>query len=458
MENSKEVNSKNVKLLLLYFSIAFIVIGIIGGIYTGTLSDMVPGFVRIITSPAQLTRDYFKLGGIAGCFLNVGLSGLLGVALAYIFGTVANGATIAGFFLVTGFAFFGLNFLNIIPCMLGVLVYGMVTKKKLGTVVNLCMFSTALSPFISEVLFRYPATGSDEIMGASLVPTGIVLAIVLGLLIGFFMPPLCAHAQNYHKGYDLYNAGPAAGFLACVFVGLLWKLTGIAKPGNTFVGSGTFTNAAGVEVSYDMFIIVTFAIMFIIPLVIGFVSNGDYGKVLADAGHKSDFVDNYGFSAVCKNLGFYGLFLLAFYSILHFCFGAKFTGPTVGAIICAYTFVGAGAHPKNVWPIAAGYVIAGLLATMVFQPMLGLEKAGLTLATQAIVVGFAFSTGMAPISGKHGFIWGIIAGIIHFSIVTILPDLHWGFNLYNGGLTSGVVAFVLIPFIEQYWPDKAEAK
>ena len=165
MENSKEANSKNVKLLLLYFSIAFIAIGIVGGLYTGTLNDMIPGFIRIITSPGQLTRDYFKLGGIAGCFLNVGLSGLLGVIFAYIFGTVANGATIAGFFLVTGFAFFGLNFVNIIPCMLGVLVYGMVTKKNLGSVVNLCMFSTALSPFISEVLFRYPATGSEEIMG-----------------------------------------------------------------------------------------------------------------------------------------------------------------------------------------------------------------------------------------------------------------------------------------------------
>ena len=47
--------------------------------------------------------------------------------------------------------------------------------------------------------------------------------------------------------------------------------------------------------------------------------------------------------------------------------------------------------------------------------------------------------------------------MMHFAIVTLIPLQYDFFNFYNGGFTAGVVAFVLIPFIEHYWPAKAEA-
>jgi len=46
---------------LLGFSVAFV----IGALLAGNLGDLFPGLFRIWTSPAQFTRDYFKLGGLA---------------------------------------------------------------------------------------------------------------------------------------------------------------------------------------------------------------------------------------------------------------------------------------------------------------------------------------------------------------------------------------------------------
>ena len=87
-----------------------------------------------------------------------------------------------------------------------------------------------------------------------------------------------------------------------------------------------------------------------------------------------------------------------------------------------------------------------------------MQDAGrLGMNTVGILIAFSYSTGMAPISGKYGVIWGIIAGMMHFAIVTLIPLQYDFFNFYNGGFTAGVVAFVLVPFIEHYWPDKAKA-
>ena len=66
------------------------------------------------------------------------------------------------------------------------------------------------------------------------------------------------------------------------------------------------------------------------------------------------------------NMGIYGIFIIIIYLLFHFLFGAKFTGPTVGAIVCANTFVLAGKHPRNVFPIVIGYLLAGILAEFFF--------------------------------------------------------------------------------------------
>ena len=144
---------------------------------------------------------------------------------------------------------------------------------------------------------------------------------------------------------------------------------------------------------------------------------------------------------------------------MKFCFGAKFSGPIAGVVWCAYTWVAAGAHPGNVLPIGIGYVLISLVSTKLCPALgIGAEAGRLGMSTVGILIAFSYATGMAPISGKYGVIWGIIAGMMHFAIVTLIPLQYDFFNFYNGGFTAGVVSFVLIPFIEHWWPAKAETK
>jgi len=80
---------------------------------------------------------------------------------------------------------------------------------------------------------------------------------------------------------------------------------------------------------------------------------------------------------------------------------------------------------------------------------------------QAIVVGACYASGLAPITGHYGPIAGIIAGILHYCTVTSVPAIHGGFNLYNGGFTSGLVAFAMVPVLESFFKtiqDKKAAK
>ena len=198
-------SSKMILRALLGFSVAFL----IGALCAGNWGELIPGFVRINTRPSQFTMDYFVLGGLGSAFLNTGLIGLICCGVLYFSKAKCTGLTVAAFWLNVGYGTFGMNCVNIWPFIFGVWVYSRIKKVSFGSVANLSLFATALAPFASEFIFRYP---NQEATGFSFV--GLVIAIIFGIAVGLVMPALCAHAPNFHKGYDLYNAGPAAGFLA----------------------------------------------------------------------------------------------------------------------------------------------------------------------------------------------------------------------------------------------------
>ena len=413
-------SSKILRALLSAFSLAFL----IGAICAPDRADMIGGFVRILTKPSLLTKDYFfsEIGSISGAFLNAGLVGVVCCAMMYLPGTSIAGGTVAAYMLTVGFSFFGINFLNIWPFILGTFIYSLIRKQPFAKSINFAMFSTALAPLVSEVLFRYP---DAEVHAVTLL--GVVLALVIGIVVGLCMPALCAHAQNFHKGYDLYNAGPAAGFLCFAIFAIMYKTLGIQAPeiaATLGEGNAAFCN--------------TFAIVcFVLCLLFGLLLNNGfkgYGKLLLDPGHKVDFAAKYGIGPCVINFGVYGLFILAYYNLI----GAKFTGPTFGVVWCMLAFCASGSTVLNVLPIMVGYFIASLFGASAIN-------------AQAIVVGLCFASGLAPVTGHYGIIAGIVAGILHYCCVTSVPAIHGGFNLYNGGFTSGIVAFVLVPVLEHFF-------
>ena len=415
---------------------AFTAAFLIGGVLAPDLTDMFPGLIRICTLPAQLTRDHFKpeLGSISGAMLNYFLVGAVCCALMFLPEANINGGTVLGFFQTLGFCSYGMNILNILPLMLGTAVYCLIRKQSFGKNLNFFMFSTAIAPLITHVLFYYPVVGEAP----NLTPLGVVLALVVGVVFGCALPPLCAHSPGFHKGYDLYNAGPAAGFLCFLIYAVLHRTLGVDAPAITAdLGEGNrlFVNA---------FCIATFGLCIVLGLMLGGMK--DYGKLFTDSGYRSDFTARYSTGANVMNIGVYGLFILLYYNLI----GAKFTGPTMGAIFCMVCCCCSGATPLNVFPIMVGYVVMGLL-----------NRAGVTafaVNAQAIVVGLCFASGLAPISGEYGILAGIVAGMLHYCLVTSVPAIHGGFNLYNGGFTAGIVCFIYVPVLESFFKSRAQRR
>lgn len=433
-------NSKIILRVLFGFSIAFIV----GALCAGNLGNLIPGFITICTRPSQFTMDYFVLGGLGSAFLNTGMVGLACCGLLYVTKAKCTGLTVAAYWLNVGFATFGMNFVNIWPFFFGVWVYSRIKKVSFGSVANQAMFATALAPFASELMFRYPTL---ENVGFTV--TGLLLAVVLGVFVGCVMPPLCAHVPSFHKGYDLYSAGPAAGFLAFFLFCTLFKSSGVAVPTNTSLGDGE-----------KMFVNVFFLVVFVGCLAAGYImdknSFKDYKKLWVSDGYKTDYTAAFGMPVTMINLGLYGLFILLYYNIIHgmtmvdghvVFTTARFTGATMGAIMCMFAFCAQGAQPRTIFPIAVGYGIASLLPFFMYTQGLAAEQSW-TLTTQAILVGMCFASGLAPIAGKFGFWAAVVAGAMHAIMVMSVPLWHGGFCLYNGGFTAGIVAFLLVPVIE----------
>ena len=434
MKTLRDMDSgRLLRTVLCAFSAAFLV----GALCAADCGEMLAGLGRIVLGPAQLTRDYFKpeLGSVSGAMLNAALVGASLCALLFLPAATVTGATVLGYFLTVGFCFYGINILNVLPLILGVYVCSLIKREPFGKYVNFAMFSTAVAPLISEVLFRYPSADAVH----AVTPLGVGLALLIGLATGFAMPALCAHAPSFHKGYDIYNAGPAAGFWCMLLYALMYRATGIAAP----------APALELGESFRAFVNAFCGAAFALCAALGLALNGgtgDYRALLVDSGYRADFTKKYSAGANLVNLGVYGLFILLYYNLI----GASFNGVTMGAVFCMVCCCMSGATPLNVLPIMLGYGVMGLLNRFGWTAF--------ALNAQGIVVGLCFSSGLAPISGEYGIVAGIVAGALHYCLVTLAPLVHGGFNLYNGGFTAGIVCFVCAPILEQYFKKKTKLR
>jgi hypothetical protein len=114
--------------------------------------------------------------------------------------------------------------------------------------------------------------------------------------------------------------------------------------------------------------------------------------------------------------------------------GGDLNGPVIGAILTIVGFAACGKHPRNVAPIMLGVFLGSLAKTW-------------SASDPSIVLAALFGTTLAPIAGRFGWHWGVVAGVVHSSAATSVGTLHAGLNLYNNGFAAGIVASVLAPVI-----------
>lgn len=443
-----------VKFFCLFFSFALLLASGIAGVYTGEFSVLFSDFLKILTSPCPLVTDYFQLGNMGSALLNAGLCGLACTLFMLHPKVDCSSSTLAGYFLVIAHCFYGLNFLNMWPPFLGIIVFCVVKKIDLFDNLAMCMFSTAFGPFVSELLFRYTLgeNFTPEKIQVSFI--GIVLVLVLALFLGFAIPAMLPGALYMHKGYNLYNGGLAFGLLGLLIYSFMYKTMGVDPP-ERFEYENMAYAAHGH--SYQLFSTLLFLLLFLVTLIVGWILNGKslqgYQALLNTTGHRADYLMEFSPALVLINIGFYGIMILTYMNlIIVFTDGVGYTGATFGVTLAALTFSAGGQHPKNVWPILLGYVVLSfsVSALCIFAG----RALPWTLSTQGYINGIAFATGLSPIAGHYGWKNGVLAGFICAVMCTSTSMIHGGFVLYNGGLTAGITALILVPMLEYYYHEK----
>jgi hypothetical protein len=391
------------------YAAAFVVFGFI----VDGPERVLHGLVQIVTTRDALLTDYFGIGGIgAGC-ANAGLLTLCACLVYRIADAKITGASVACLFLVLGFGLFGKNLINVWSIVVGVFLYARFKGEAFSAHVNTAFFGAALAPVFSEILF------STTLALEFRVP----LAIVTSLVIGFVLAPAAAQLFRAHMGYSLYNMGFTAGIVGTLVVAM-YKSYG-------FVPDPVMIWTTGNNRLLGGFL----ALVFVSMVALGFHFDralpARLKRIMAEAGQApTDFVALAGLGPTLANMGLAGaigtLYVLAV--------GGDLNGPVIGAIMTIVGFAAFGKHPRNIVPIMAGVFLGTL-----FRPF--------TAADPSIVLAALFGTTLAPIAGRFGWHWGVVAGLVHSSAALSVGSLHAGLNLYNNGFAAGLVASVLVPVI-----------
>ncbi|MDU2121158.1 MAG: DUF1576 domain-containing protein [Clostridium celatum] len=383
--------------------------------YLDSPSEIFHGLKSIILSSDILITDYMEVGGIGAALVNAALTSLLSLLLLIIIGIKPNGSTIMSLWLMTGFSFLGKNIFNIWPIILGVYLFSRYQKEPFLNYILVALLGTSLSPVVSQISF-----GSNQYNIIS-----IILGILLGITVGFILPPIASHSIKAHNGYNLYNIGFASGLIATLLMSIL-RGFGINLDSRLIWHSGS-----------NKILSILLLICCIYLIIIGIIYGKNKKTTLTNINKQtgrliSDFYILFG-ETTYINMGILG--------ILATCFVILIGGDLNGATICGiFTIIGFGCFGKNVKntvPIVIGATLAAISNIN-------------EVTSPSLVLSILFSTTLAPICGKFGWKYGVLAGIIHVNIVTNIGYLHGGLNLYNNGLAGGFVAMILIPLITTF--------
>lgn len=384
------------------------------GLTQSTPQAILAGFSRIIQSTNILITDYVALGGIGTAFINAGLLMLLSVVLLVLLRAPFRGMTIAGVFLMGSFGLFGKNIYNIWPILFGTWLYAFLKRDHFREHIYTALFATSLAPIVTEFAFVLHLPERS----------GALLGILVGISVGLVAPPLAAHLKFVHKGFSLYNVGFTAGIIGTVFVSLL-KSYGYQTGFNLIWSDGH-------DALFGIFLILLFAFFVVTGWILNSRPLAGLQAIFRETGQSgADFTKISGLGAALVNMGLNG-FAATGYVLLA---SGPLNGPTIGGILTIAGFGACGKHIRNVLPVLLGVVIGSL--TKVWS-----------INDPAVLLAALFGTGLAPISGHYGWVWGIVAGFLNSSVALSSGVMHGGMNLYNTGFSAGIVAAFLVPPLE----------
>lgn len=377
-------------------------------------AQVAEGYLKINLSRSVLVTDYIALGGIGAALLNSAISGLMFLFLLIRCRQAPTGIIVASLWTTMGFSLFGKNLFNVLPILLGVWLYAKVNRRRFSEFFVPAMLSATIAPLVSEIAFLSP--GFHPVRWAA--------AYAVGLFVGFIFPVVAETVKHMHKGYCLYNCGTAGGFIATFCVGLLRSVGVQILPENIWDTSHTaFLGAFAYLLSAAL---IVYGIVADRPA----IALAKFKSLLREREpEEGDYLSKYG-SACYINIGAMGIAATSAMLLLKI----PINGPVLGGIFTVAGFSASGKHLRNALPILLGSIIATDLNY--------LEQ---TAPSNCLAM--LFSTGLAPIAGKYGWLWGIAAGFLHVSMAIFIGQLNGGLNLYNNGFAGGFVAMIMVPLI-----------
>ncbi len=395
------------------FSILYL---LVTAVLLDTPAEIFAGMKRIVISRDALITDYFVIGGYGAAFFNAALVMLIEYGLLLLEKVNFTGLTLAALYINGGFALFGKNPVDILPIILGTVIYAVFHHARLSRYIYTAIFGTCLAPFVTELVYILPFGN----------PVNGILAVAVGIFIGFALPPLSAHTASMHMGYNLFNVGFSAGILAFVLMCVLQSF-GISAESTLIWQEKT-----------PLWLILWLSAFFMLAILYGLYRNkGNWKaawKITRHPGRAvADFVLMDGAGATFMNMGAIGIVGVIYILAI----GGDLSGPVIGAMLTAFGFAAFGAHSKNYLPVLAGVFLSTFINK--FEP-----------TTPAVQLAAMFAVGIAPIAGQFGVIAGILAGGLHVAIVTCTTGLYGGLNLYNNGFSCGLVAIIMVPLAESF--------
>lgn len=387
-------------------------------------AEIMRGMIQIMKEPDFLITDYIVVGGVSAALLNASILTYLCIWILYHLGMEMDGHTITSCCLMFGFSLFGKNILNIWTILLGVAVYARYHKTSIKNYIYIGFYGTSLSPIITQVMQ----------IGHLPILWRLLLSVVVGIGIGFVLPPLSTHVHYSHKGYSLYNVGFSAGIIATVVMSL-FKSFGIQTESRSIW-------ATGYNDLFLVLLLIFFSGLILIPFFLSDHVIERYHHILSTYGiGGTDYVKSEGMAPVLVNMGINGLFAMSFVILV----GGELNGPTLGGIFTIVGFSATGKHLRNIMPIMFGVLLASFL-----------KKWNIT--DPGPMLALLFSTTLAPIAGEFGIFAGIIAGFLHSSLALNVGSVYAGMNLYNNGFAGGILAMFMVPVIVSIKDRRARAK
>lgn len=377
-------------------------------------ANIARGLWLILSSRGVLITDYMAVGGMSATLVNAATVGAVSILLLYRARVSPNGSIIMALWLTTGFAMMGKNLFNMLPITLGVYLHARLMKEPFIKFTLVAMLAATVSPIVSGFSFHESLP----------LYVGLPMGVGLGVLAGFIFPAVSSFTVRGHGGYNLYNMGFAGGLISTFVVAAAEGFGLPMKRELWWSGEYTFILAVSLYILCAALIICSCRHErgWQLPEL------SAYRRFFTHSGRLvTDFYLLFG-NTIYLNMGILGLVT----TTLLLALGAELNGATLCGILTIMAFGAFGKQLKNVVPVLIGAVICTQLNRW-------------DATEPANILAILFSTGLAPLAGHFGILFGIVCGFLHVNTIMHIGILNSGLNLYNNGYAAGFVVLLLLP-------------